>query len=310
MAAHLEQIRRWNPRLNAIVAKLDDDSCLALADAADARIARGEPPGALHGLPWAFKDLEPAVGFPAPGARRSFATGGRGRLGIGRRLRRAGALPIGKTNTSEFGMGSNSYNGVYGTTRNPYDATRCAGGSSGGAAAGSPAACCRPRTAATWRLAAQPRQLQQCRRLPADRGTRADGAGPLPLLGFAVQRPHSRSVPDTAYLLAGNGGPRRAGPASCAPGIRRFSRRPRAGFEGVRVAGAGSRRPAARSRASAPSSKRSGALRGDRLHRRGCHPDLSRRGRGVPDVARFSDLDQFGAVARRASRRVQARSRS
>jgi len=52
------------------------------------------------------------------------------------RLRQAGVLPIGKTNTSEFGMGSNTYNGVYGTTRNPYDPTQCAGGSSGGAAAG------------------------------------------------------------------------------------------------------------------------------------------------------------------------------
>jgi hypothetical protein len=64
MSAHLEQIRRWNPHLNAIVAKLDDAACLALADAADARMSRGEPTGALHGLPWAFKDLEPVTGFP------------------------------------------------------------------------------------------------------------------------------------------------------------------------------------------------------------------------------------------------------
>src|SRR6202166_5368516 len=64
MSAHLAQIRFWNPRINAIVAKLDDEECLLLADAADARAARGEPLGALHGLPWAFKDLEAAIGFP------------------------------------------------------------------------------------------------------------------------------------------------------------------------------------------------------------------------------------------------------
>ena len=63
MAAHLGQIRRWNPHLNAIVAILDEEACLALADAADRRLARGEVPGALHGVPWAFKDLEPAVGL-------------------------------------------------------------------------------------------------------------------------------------------------------------------------------------------------------------------------------------------------------
>src|SRR5215475_16062802 len=64
MAAYLERINRINPKINAIVAKLDDDKCLALADEADRRMAKGERVGPLHGLPWAFKDLEPAVGFP------------------------------------------------------------------------------------------------------------------------------------------------------------------------------------------------------------------------------------------------------
>ena len=64
MAAHLTQINRVNPTINAIVAKLDDDACLALADDADRRLARGEPVGPLHGLPIAFKDEEPALGFP------------------------------------------------------------------------------------------------------------------------------------------------------------------------------------------------------------------------------------------------------
>jgi amidase len=64
MAAHLARIARVNPQINAIVAKLDDQQCLAIADAADQRAARREPLGPLHGLPIAFKDLQPAVGFP------------------------------------------------------------------------------------------------------------------------------------------------------------------------------------------------------------------------------------------------------
>src|SRR3954471_13939042 len=64
MAAHLRQIERVNPRVNAIVAKLDDARCMALAEEADRRVEHGEALGPLHGLPFAFKDLEPVVGFP------------------------------------------------------------------------------------------------------------------------------------------------------------------------------------------------------------------------------------------------------
>ena len=67
MAAHLGQINRVNPKVNAIVAKLDDDKCFALADEADRRLARRERVGPLHGLPIAFKDLEPRSAFPGPG---------------------------------------------------------------------------------------------------------------------------------------------------------------------------------------------------------------------------------------------------
>ena len=64
MRAHLAQIDRVNPSVNAIVARLDDDACLALADAADRRTASGDALPPLHGLPIAFKDLQPATGFP------------------------------------------------------------------------------------------------------------------------------------------------------------------------------------------------------------------------------------------------------
>ncbi|MEY4940243.1 MAG: hypothetical protein RIQ93_1978, partial [Verrucomicrobiota bacterium] len=135
MVAHLAQINRVNPRLNAIVAKLDDPACLALADQADQRMARGEAVGPLHGLPTAIKDLEPTVGFPNTRGSPIY------RFNLPKedslivaRIRAAGALLIGKTNVPEFGLGSHSYNKVYGTTLNPYDPSRSAGRSSGGAA--------------------------------------------------------------------------------------------------------------------------------------------------------------------------------
>jgi len=136
MAAHLERINRHNRTINALVAKLDDDVCLALADDADRAIARGDQVGPLHGLPWAFKDLEDAVGFPCTSGSPIF----KDRMPaddspLVALLRRAGVVPIGKTNVPEFGMGAHTYNNVYGTTVNPYDVTRTAGGSSGGAGA-------------------------------------------------------------------------------------------------------------------------------------------------------------------------------
>ena len=135
MTAFLSQIARLNPQLNAIIAKLDDDACLALADKADRALGNGGPIGPLHGLPIAFKDLEPAVGFPQSKGSpifKSFMPDADSVLV--ERLRRAGVIPIGKTNVPEFGMGSQTYNTVYGTTVNPYDRSKTAGGSSGGAA--------------------------------------------------------------------------------------------------------------------------------------------------------------------------------
>jgi amidase len=129
MAAHLGQIARVNPKLNAIVAKLDDDRCLALADAADRLQSSGASLGPLHGLPIAIKDTEPAVGFPfTSGSPVNQLLMPAADSELVARLRRAGALLIGKTNVPEFGMGSHTYNKVYGTTFNPYDLTKSAGG--------------------------------------------------------------------------------------------------------------------------------------------------------------------------------------
>src|SRR5512139_79026 len=136
MSAFLSQIGKANPKINAIVAKLPDDLCLALADEADRRLAQGDEVGALHGLPFAFKELDPVVGFPMTRGSLIFKDFMPAEDSVlAERLRRGGVLPIGKTNISEFGMGSHSYNEVYGKTLNPYDLTKSAGGSSGGAGA-------------------------------------------------------------------------------------------------------------------------------------------------------------------------------
>ncbi len=136
MTAHLDQIERVNPQVNAIVSMLEPEWALELADQADARQAAGEELGVLHGLPVAFKDLVDATGFPTSQGSPIFAgTMPKQDALIVERLRQAGALGIGKTNVPEFGLGSHSFNPVFGTTRNPYNLNKTAGGSSGGAGA-------------------------------------------------------------------------------------------------------------------------------------------------------------------------------
>ncbi len=134
MEAHLARIAQVNPKLNAIVTLVPDDARRA-AEAADDALARGEPVGPLHGLPVAHKDLTPTRGirttFGSP-IFRDFVPPDDALLVA--RLRAAGAITIGKTNTPEFGAGSQTFNAVFGATRNPYDPTKTCGGSSGGAA--------------------------------------------------------------------------------------------------------------------------------------------------------------------------------
>ena len=135
MEAQLARIEAINPLLNAIVT-LDAELGLREAAAADAALARDEAPGPLHGLPMAIKDLEDTAGmrttYGSPIYRDHVPTADTMVVG---RLRRAGAIVIGKTNTPEFGAGSQTFNPVFGATRNPYDPGRTPGGSSGGAAA-------------------------------------------------------------------------------------------------------------------------------------------------------------------------------
>lgn len=134
LEAHLAQIDRLNPRVNAIVTLLPEQA-RAAARAVDAAIARGEDPGPLAGLPVAHKDLAVTKGvrttFGSP-IYRDFVPDVDAI--IVERLKKAGAVSLGKTNTPEFGAGSQTFNTVFGATRNPFDLARTCGGSSGGAA--------------------------------------------------------------------------------------------------------------------------------------------------------------------------------
>jgi amidase len=133
LEAHLAQIERVNPAVNAIVTLVADEA-RAQAQAADKALARGENLGPLHGLPIAHKDLALTKGirttYGSP-IYRDFVPAESGL--IVERIQQAGAITIGKTNVPEFGAGSQTFNPVFGATRNPYDLTKTCGGSSGGA---------------------------------------------------------------------------------------------------------------------------------------------------------------------------------
>jgi amidase len=132
----LDRIGRENPRINAIVSLRDGEELLAEAAGRDAELARGGRRGWMHGLPHAVKDLEDTRGIRTTLGSPLFADNvPLADSAVVARIRAAGAVVIGKTNVPEFGYGSQTYNRVFGPTRNPYDPSRTAGGSSGGAAA-------------------------------------------------------------------------------------------------------------------------------------------------------------------------------
>ncbi|CAG9175639.1 amidase [Cupriavidus pinatubonensis] len=136
MNAYLAHIDRVNPVTNAIVALRDRDALMQEAAAADEALAARKVAGWMHGMPQAPKDLALTRGirttFGSPIFKDNVPTSD---AIIVERVRKSGAILLGKTNTPEFGLGSQTFNPVYGPTRNPYDSTRTAGGSSGGAAA-------------------------------------------------------------------------------------------------------------------------------------------------------------------------------
>jgi amidase len=200
MAAHLAQIAAVNGAVNAVISLRDPDALIAEARAADDAPATGW----LHGLPMAVKDLCATKGLRTTYGSPLFAdfVPAKDDL-LAARIRGAGAIFIGKTNTPEWGHGSHSFNPVHGVTRNPYDLSRSAGGSSGGAAAG---------LAARMLPVADGSDMMGSLRNPAAfcnvYGFRpswglvpADAEGDTHLATLATEGPMGRTIEDIARLL-------------------------------------------------------------------------------------------------------------
>lgn len=200
--AFLNRIHRINPQLNAIVT-LAEEQAVAAAAAADEAAARGDVLGVLHGLPIAVKDLADTAGIRTTYGSPLFADhvpdADDPHVAL---LKAAGAVIIGKTNTPEFGAGSQTFNTVFGVTRNPWDTRMTPGGSSGGAAA-AVAAGLLPFAdgsdlAASVRNPAAMCSLVGLRTTPGTIPSGDDFFNPLPVLG-----PIARSAADASLLLAG-----------------------------------------------------------------------------------------------------------
>ena len=137
MQAYLTRIHKYNPVYNAIISMADDQNLFDQAKKADIALERDEYWGWMHGIPHAIKDLAPLKGFAYTSGSPIFADRIADEDGfITSKIRSQGAIFIGKTNTPEFGLGSQTYNPVFGPTGNAYNPSLTAGGSSGGAACG------------------------------------------------------------------------------------------------------------------------------------------------------------------------------
>ncbi len=235
MSAHLARIDRINPKVNAIVT-LVAERALADAARADELTVRGEPLGILHGLPVAHKDLVDTAGIRTT----------RGSLFykdlvptqdalIVQRIRAAGAITCGKTNTPELGAGSQTFNPVFGATRNPYDVTKTCGGSSGGAAV---SLACRmlpladgSDTGGSLRNPAAFCNVVGFRTTPGCVASESTSWSPL-----SVSGPMARSVADVALFLSAIAGPNPHNPLSLTVDGERFRAPLDRDFKGVRVA--------------------------------------------------------------------------
>jgi amidase len=235
MTAHLARIERVNPKINAIVT-LVADRAMADAAKADEKQARGGPLGPLHGLPVAHKDLVPTAGirttFGSPFYKDNVPT--KDAL-IVTRIRAAGAITLGKTNTPEFGAGSNTFNPVFGATHNPFNLAKTVGGSSGGAAAslttGMVPIADGSDTGGSLRNPAAWNNVVGFRPSPG-RVPHEDGTwSPLSTSG-----PMARTVADVALFLSAIAGPLAADPLTIDEDPARFRAPLARSFKGVRVA--------------------------------------------------------------------------
>jgi amidase len=135
LLAHLDAIERLNPKVNAICT-LAVDSAMASAKRAEDALTAGEPLGLLHGLPIGIKDVTATAGIRTTFGSPLYADHVPSEdAAVVSRLKEAGAIIVGKTNTPEFAAGANTVNEVFGATRNPWNLALSAGGSTGGGAA-------------------------------------------------------------------------------------------------------------------------------------------------------------------------------
>ncbi|WP_264739792.1 amidase [Cytobacillus firmus] len=236
MEAHLSQIQRVNPKVNAIVS-LNEELALKEADKADKMLDTGKPAGPFHGLPIAIKDTHNAVGFPATSGSLIYRDNYPNADDmIVERLRKAGAIVIGKTNVPEFAAGSHTFNKLFGATRNPYDLSKSAGGSSGGAAAA---------VASGMIPFADGSDMGGSLRNPASFnnvvGLRTS-PGRIPLSRtalyspLAVQGPITRNVDDAFFMLSVIAGPDGQSPLSIEEPGSRFLEPVQLDIKGLRIA--------------------------------------------------------------------------
>lgn len=237
LAAHLKQIERVNPKVNAIVTLVPEMAAAAAAKA-DEMQAHGETLGPLHGLPVAHKDL-----LETKGIRTTFGSPlykdyipAEDDIVV-ERMARAGAITIGKTNTPEFGVGSQTFNTVFGATHNPYDPTKTCGGSSGGAAV-SLACGLAPVVSGSDTGGSLRNPAAFCNVV----GFRPSiGRVPNPKADFAWSTLSTsgclgRSVADLAFILSTIAGPDSRAPLSIDEPGERFSRPLERNFKGTRIA--------------------------------------------------------------------------
>ena len=235
MTAHLARIEQVNPRVNAIVT-LVADRAMADAARADEAMAKRGPIGVLHGLPVAHKDLVDTAGIRTTRGSPFYRDRVPDRdAPIVTRMRAAGAITLGKTNTPEFGSGSQTFNTVFGATLNPFDVSRTCGGSSGGAAV---ALACGmvpiadgSDTGGSLRNPAAFCNIVGFRPSPGRVPSDSSSWSPL-----SVSGPMARSVADLALFLSAIAGPDPKSPLSIAEDGARFRSPLGRSFKGTRIA--------------------------------------------------------------------------
>src|SRR5579859_2167917 len=238
MQAHLKQISRVNARVNAMVTMVSEDQLMAQAAAADEALANGKWLGPLHGLPVAVKDLHETHGirttYGSPLHKNNVPDFD---CRVVQREKEAGAIVLGKTNVPEFGLGSQTFNPVFGPTHNPYDLTKTCGGSTGGGAVA--LACGLVPLADGSDMGGSLRNPPNFCNVVGIRtspGRVPDLPTNLGWFTLSVPGPVARNVTDCAFFLSVLAGYDQHSPISIEQSGEQFTRPLERSFKGVRVA--------------------------------------------------------------------------